>query len=78
LKVYNYFTIGISLIFLVMGILILSGAYNTGELFRNNELFRYLFGGILLVYGVFRAYNSYLKLKQGPRKPGYFDPPEED
>ena len=61
-----------------MGILILSGAYNTGELFRNNELFRYLFGGILLVYGIFRAYNAYLKIKQGPRNFRYYDPPDED
>jgi cytochrome c biogenesis protein CcdA len=77
LKVYNYFTIGISLIFVVMGILILAGAYNTGELFRNNEFIRYLFGGILVVYGIFRAYNAYLKMKHKNRKLRYYDSEEE-
>ncbi len=60
-----------------MGILILTGAYNTGELFKNNEFFRYLFGGILVIYGVFRAYNAYLKMKQGTKKLHYYDPGEE-
>ena len=61
-----------------MGILILSGAYTTGELFRNNDFFRYLFGGILVFYGIFRAYNAYMKIRQGPRNFRYYDPPEED
>ena len=67
MKVYNYFTLGISLIFTVMGILILTGAFNTDELFRNNEFIRYLFGAILVVYGIFRAYNAYHKIKH-PQK----------
>jgi len=77
LKVYNYVTIGISLIFLVMGILILTGAYNTGELFKNNEFFRWIFGGILVVYGIFRAYNAYLKMQNQGRKLRYYDQDEE-
>jgi len=51
-----------------MGILVLAGAYNTGELFRNNEYVRYLFGSILVIYGIFRAYNVYIKMKQGNKK----------
>lgn len=62
---------------MVMGILILTGAYNTGELFRNNEYLRWIMGVILLVYGVFRVYNSILKIKQGPRKLHYYDADEE-
>lgn len=79
LKVYNYFTLGISLIFLVMGILILTGAYNTGELFRNNELIRYMMGFILVVYGVFRAFNAWQKIRNpAPRKLRYYDNGDED
>jgi cytochrome c biogenesis protein CcdA len=68
---------GISLIFMVMGILILTGAYNTGELFKNNEFVRYLFGGILVIYGIFRAYNVYLKMKHGNKKLHYYDADED-
>jgi hypothetical protein len=60
-----------------MGILILSGAYNTGELFKNNGFIRYLLGGILVIYGIFRAHNAYMKLKQGTRKLRYYDSEEE-
>ena len=77
MKAYNYLTIGISLIFLVMGILILTGAYNTGELFKNNEFFRWIFGGILVIYGIFRAYNAYLKMQNQGRKLRYYDQDEE-
>jgi hypothetical protein len=51
-----------------MGILILAGSYNTAELFRNNEFFRFLFGGILVIYGFFRAYNVYVKIKLGNKR----------
>jgi cytochrome c biogenesis protein CcdA len=62
-----------------MGILILSGAYNTGELFRNNEFIRYIFGVILIAYGLFRAYNAYFKIKHPiKRKLRYYDDEEED
>lgn len=60
-----------------MGILILSGAYNTGELFKNNEFIRYLFGGILVIYGIFRARNAYMKMKYGTGRMRYNDPEEE-
>ncbi|MBE2216802.1 MAG: hypothetical protein IAE90_01270 [Ignavibacteria bacterium] len=78
MKVYNYFTIGISIIFLVMGILILTGAYNTAELFKGNESFRWLFGGILSVYGLFRAYNAYLKMQNSGKKLHYYDRKEDE
>jgi len=77
LKVHTYLTIGISLIFLVMGILILTGAYNTAELFKGNEFFRWIFGGILVVYGLFRAYNAYLKLQNQGKKLRYYNREEE-
>lgn len=76
MKIHNYFTLGISLIFTVMGILILTGAYNTGELFKGNEFFRWIFGGILVIYGVFRAYNAYLRMKNSGKKLHYYDPEE--
>lgn len=59
---------------MVMGILILSGAYSTGELFKNNEFVRYLFGGVLIAYGIFRAFNAYHKIKNpAKRKLRYYD-----
>ncbi|KXK55372.1 MAG: hypothetical protein UZ05_CHB002000607 [Chlorobi bacterium OLB5] len=63
---------------MVMGILILTGAYNTGELFRGNESFRWIFGSVLTVYGIFRAYNAYLKSKTQGRKLRYYDNDEDD
>jgi cytochrome c biogenesis protein CcdA len=79
LKAYNYFTLGISLIFLVMGILILTGAYNTGELFRNNEFVRYIMGFILIVYGIFRAFNAWQKIKNpAPKRLRYYDNDEDE
>ncbi len=63
---------------MVMGILILTGAYNTAELFSGREFLRWIFGGILVVYGVFRAYNAVLKIKQKPRKLRYYEDDEED
>lgn len=64
---------------MVMGILVLSGAYNTGELFRDNDFMRYLLGAILFVYGIFRAYNAYLKIKHPvKRKLRYYDDDDDD
>ena len=62
---------------MVMGILILTGAYNTAELFRNNEYLRWIMGIILFVYGIFRVYNAIIKIKQGPRKLHYYDMDED-
>lgn len=64
---------------MVMGILILSGAYSTGELFAGNEFVRYLFSAILIIYGLFRAFNAYQKIKNPPqkRKLRYYDNEEE-
>lgn len=61
-----------------MGILILTGAYNTAELFKGNESFRWLFGGILSVYGLFRAYNAYLKMQNSGKKLHYYDRNEDE
>lgn len=60
-----------------MGILILTGAY-TAELFKGNESFRWLFGGILSVYGLFRAYNAYLKMQNSGKKLHYYDRKEDE
>ena len=49
---------------MVVGILILSNTFSASYFFRNNETMRYAFGGLLIVYGLFRAYNSYTKLKR--------------
>jgi hypothetical protein len=63
---------------MVMGILILSGAYNTAELFREKEFLRWLFGGILVVYGIFRAYNIFLKITQKPKKLRYYEEDDDE
>jgi len=70
LKVYNYVSFLISLIFLVMGILILSNAYSSGQFFRSNETLRISFGAILVVYGAFRGINAYFKMKNRSRDAG--------
>lgn len=61
---------------MVMGILILTGAYNTAEFFRGNESFRWLFGIILFVYGIFRAFNAYIKSKTVNKKLRYYNKDE--
>jgi cytochrome c biogenesis protein CcdA len=67
LKVYNYLSFGISLIFVVMGILILSNVFTTSAFFRNNEFLRLTFGFILIIYGAFRGLNTYFKMKNPGR-----------
>jgi uncharacterized membrane protein HdeD (DUF308 family) len=62
-KIYNYISILISLIFVVVGILILGNTFSTSYFFRNNEVMRYSFGALLIIYGAFRAYSSINKLK---------------
>jgi hypothetical protein len=51
---------------MVMGILILSNAFNSSLFFRNNDLIKYSFGSVLIIYGAFRGVNSYFKIKRKP------------
>jgi len=64
LKTYLYVSILISLIFLVMGILILGNFFGTDSIFLKDDLVKYLFGGLLIVYGLFRGINGYLKVSR--------------
>lgn len=75
---YNYVSFGISLIFVVMGILILSNILDSKIYFGGNNLIRYIFGGMLVVYGIFRAYNSYLKITAKPKKFHYWNPGDDN
>ncbi len=63
---------------MVMGILILSNILDSRIYFGGNELMRWMFGGILVVYGAFRAYNAYSKAKTQGRKYHYWKGNEED
>jgi hypothetical protein len=55
----------ISLIFTVMGILILSGVLFPSPYFSGGqEYLRTLFGAVFILYGVFRGVNGYLKMKR--------------
>jgi hypothetical protein len=63
LKIYNYLSFAISLIFTVMGILILGNVFSANAFFRNNEFMRLTFGFILIIYGAFRGLNTYFKIK---------------
>lgn len=63
---------------LMMGILILSYPFPPSAYLSANEFVKYMFGGLLIVYGVFRGYNAYIKLKQKPRKLHYYDREDED
>ena len=58
---------------LMMGILILSYPFPPTTYLGNNDFIKYMFGGMLIVYGIFRAYNAYLKIKQKDRKLHYYE-----
>ena len=61
-----------------MGILILSNILDSKVYFGGNELMRWMFGGILVVYGIFRSYNAYMKMKNQGRKFHYWRGNEDD
>jgi len=63
---------------LVMGILILSYPFPPSAYLSENEFIRYMFGGLLIVYGIFRAYNAYNKLKQSGKKLHYYERQDEE
>jgi uncharacterized membrane protein HdeD (DUF308 family) len=63
---------------LMMGILILSYPFPQTTYLGNNDFIKYMFGGMLILYGIFRAYNAYLKLKQKDRKLHYYDERDEE
>jgi len=67
----------ISLTFVVTGILILSNTFDSRAYFANGY-FRYMFGGILVAYGLFRAYNSYLKVTAKKKVYHYWNEENED
>ena len=62
MKIYNYVSIVIALILLIMGILILSNYFSSSIIFHNNEVVKYSFGTLLIIYGAFRGVNSYFKI----------------
>jgi hypothetical protein len=71
LKVYNYFSFLISLIFMVTGILVLGNVFSSNAFFRNNEFLRLAFGFILILYGAYRGLNTYFKIKNSGRNREY-------
>ena len=62
----------------MMGILFLSYPFPSSTYLGANELIRYVFGGLLIVYGIFRAYNAFMKLRQKERKYHYYDSQDSD
>lgn len=61
----------------MMGILFLSYPFPETTYLGANDFIRYMFGGLLIVYGIFRAYNAYIKLKQNNKKLHYYDSGDE-
>jgi uncharacterized membrane protein HdeD (DUF308 family) len=61
----------------MMGILFLSYPFPESTYLGTNEFIRYMFGGLLIVYGIFRSYNAYVKLKQKNKKLHYYDSGDE-
>ncbi len=51
---------------MVMGILILSNTFSTSIYFRDNNIIKYSFGSILILYGAFRGVNSYFRTRKKP------------
>jgi uncharacterized membrane protein HdeD (DUF308 family) len=78
LKVYQYVSLGISLIFVVTGILIFTNIFDSRTYFASNSFIRYMFGAVLIVYGLFRAYNSYLKITEKKRQYHYWKDEDEE
>ncbi|HJY64528.1 MAG TPA: DUF308 domain-containing protein [Ignavibacteria bacterium] len=76
MKAYNYVSIGVSIIMMMMGILFLVYPFPPSTYLGENEFIRYMFAGLLIVYGIFRAYNSIMKIRQKDRKFHYYDPGE--
>lgn len=76
MKAYNYVSIGVSVIMVMMGILFLIYPFTPETYLGGNDFIRYAFGGLLVVYGIFRTYNAVIKLKQKDRKFHYYDPGE--
>jgi len=54
----------ISLIFMVMGILILSGVLFPEPYFSSREYLRTLLGAVFVLYGMFRGVNGYIQMKK--------------
>jgi len=63
---------------LMMGILILSYPFPPSAYLSANEFIKYMFGGLLIVYGIFRGYNAYIKLKQKDKKMHYYNDPDDE
>jgi NADH:ubiquinone oxidoreductase subunit 2 (subunit N) len=78
LKTYNFISIGISLIFLMTGILILTNILDYRIYFGSNQLMRWMLGVLLVIYGIFRAYNAYSKIKYQGRKFHYWKPDDDE
>lgn len=62
----------------MMGILFLSYPFPSSTYLGANEFIRFTFGGLLIVYGIFRAFNAYTKLKRKDRKYHYYEPLEKE
>ena len=58
---------------MMMGILFLIYPFPPGTYLGENDFIRYMFAGFLILYGTFRAYNSFQKLKQKNKKLHYYD-----
>lgn len=74
MKAYNYVSIGTSVIMFMMGILFFIYPFPQETYLGGNDFIRYTFAGLLVVYGIFRAYNAVIKLKQKNRKYHYYNP----
>jgi hypothetical protein len=56
----------------VTGILIFTNVFDSRIYFAGNALYKYMFAGILVVYGIFRAYNAYQKITAKHRQYHYW------
>jgi uncharacterized membrane protein HdeD (DUF308 family) len=78
LKINYYVAFGVSVIMLMMGILFLVYPFPETSYLSENNFIRYMFGGLLIVYGIFRGFNAYSRLKNRNKKLHYYDPGAED
>jgi hypothetical protein len=63
LKASIYLSIAVSIVFTVLGILFISGLLLINPYFNQNHSTRLIIGIVFIVYGLFRGYTGYLKLK---------------
>ena len=66
-KVLQWITLTLALIFIILGIGIISGVFFPGRIFMEGGI-RYVMGIVLLAYGIFRIFTVLRKMSREKRE----------